>query len=65
MTVREVLQVACCNVTIINGSDNITVDATNSDIIYYLNDAILNATIRVIRPDTNLISSGILVRTSL
>lgn len=65
MTVREVLQVACCNVTIINSSNHITVDATNSYIIYYLNDAILNATVRVIRPDANLINSGILVRTSL
>lgn len=65
MTVREVLQVAYCNVTIINGSNRITVDATNSDIIYYLNDAILNDTVRVIKPDSNSIESGLLIRTSL
>lgn len=63
MTVREILQVACCDVTIINGSSRITIDAEDSDIIYYLNDAILNDTVRVIRP--NHIGSGLLIRTSL
>ncbi len=65
MTVREILQVADCNVTIVNGSSRITVDAENSDIIYYLNDAILNDTVRVIKPDSNSIGSGLLIRTSL
>ena len=65
MTVREVLQVACCSVTIINGSNRITVDAENSDIIYYLNDAILNDTVRVIKPDETAVEPTILIRTGL
>lgn len=65
MTVREVLQVACCNVTIVNGSNRISIDAGNPDIIYYLNDSLLNDTVRVITYNTNHIEPGILIRTSL
>ena len=65
MTVKELLQVACCNVTIVNGSNRITVDAENSDIVYYLNDSLLNDTVRVIKIDETAVEPTILIRTSL